>query len=240
MSVEATKVAKEEYSKAIEKVNEEFERSTVIGCKRTDGKVVYRISPGVQTLKTMMEIGKAEFSYVGQIKLQKTKKGLVPTLEEVDMSKVKTERYPESLIKKLEKRGEEMRKEREQNMQKLRSYSSQIPDEIKSMVNGLGSETNYAIMACLLKEGEQSYAQLKEKIGLDDRTLRNSIVKMEQSALVNEKGPIYFIKNKKTEKTVGVTVPPQESTFEATNLGKSLMKNLFKVYELPPKRRMKK
>jgi hypothetical protein len=63
---------------------------------------------------------------------------------------------------------------------------------------------------------------------------------MEESVLVNEKGPIYFIKGKATKETVGVKVPPQKSTFEVTNLGKSLMKNLYRVYELPPKRKQKR
>jgi len=235
MAVEATKVAKEEYARAIDGVNKKFENSTVVGYEKSDGKIIYRVFPDVQTLKTMMEIGKAEFSYVGQIKLQQTEEGLVPTLEDVDLSKVKRLRLPESLVKKARERGEKRRKERKENAQKLRSYSSQIPDEIKSMIRGIDDETSYAIMACLSKEGEQSYAQLKEKLGLDDRTLRNSIVKMEESALVDEKGPIYFIKDKTTERTIDVTAPPQESTFEVTSLGKSLMRNLSKIYELPPK-----
>lgn len=240
MSVEATKIAREEYARAIDGVNKQFESSTVAGFVMPNGKIKYKISPGVQILKTMMEVGKAELSYVGRIKLQKTEKGLEPMLEKVDMSKVESRRISESSIKKLEELGEKSRKERELNEKKLNSYSSQIPNEIKYMLSGLGSEERYAVMACLLKEGEQSYAQLKEKLGLDDRTLRNSIVKMEESALVNEKGPLYFIKNKKTRKTVGITTNPQESTFEVTTLGKSLMKNLSKVYELPLKRRMKK
>jgi hypothetical protein len=230
MSQEATKVAKEEYANAIERVKSDFEGSTVAGYVLPDGKTIYRRSPDVKTLKTIMEMG-TNFSYVGKIHVEKTEGGDVVTLEDVDMSKVELEKLPEGLIKMANEYGKKMDRERKISQKKLEGYASQIPDEIKTMVNGLGSEVRYAIMTCLLKEGDQSYSRLKKKLGLDDRTLQNNLDEMH--ALVDQWGPFAIAESKKGKTIVA---SPKESIYGASFDAKIMMDGLFRTLETPSRK----
>lgn len=238
-------MAMEFVKKEYENVQKEFNGKIVIGVKKSDGGVHYNFysSPlnSLQGIKRIMTDdmykgkGIPEIVYVGKVKLEETERGLEPTLEEVDMSKVKLEK-PMKIPKSLEKEIENEDKKREEKRRKLSSYSSKIPNEIKSLFEAMNSENSYAIMACLLKEGEQTHPQLKEKLGLDDRTLIKSLNKM--TMLVDQMAPIYDLKDRETGESKGaITGVLEESTYSVSELGRDFMKNVYATFEVPEKKK---
>jgi len=122
----------------------------------------------------------------------------------------------------------------------VKKYSSEIPDEIKSMIKAIDNETRYAIMVCLSKDGDQTHPQLKEKLGLDDKSLREAIKQLQYGALVNEWAPIYFLKDEKTQETKGIqTGPLEETRYGVTLIGKHFMINLARNLDFPTKKESK-
>jgi len=224
-------MAMEFIKKEYEKSQKSFDGRIVAGFEKPDGSIRYTLwdQGSLETLKIITEReGSPKLAYVGKVKLQETEEGVVPTLEEVDMSKVEYKVL--KLTEKGKKMFEESRKERERKREMLRKYSSEIPDEIKDLVGGLDNEEKYAIMACLLKEGDQSYTQLKEKLGIENGVLRSNLTKLTQTALVESFGTVYFGKDK-ANKTAVTFSPPEESIYGVSMLGESFMKNLLRTFE---------
>lgn len=218
-----------------------FEQSydgKIVGVLEFNGKFRSFIFPSAEHLKlTTGRKGYPDLVYAGKISL---KDGEYAGLEEVDMSKVELKGFPESFLKEIKKYGEKRKKEREQKAKKLSSYSSQMPDVIKSMIGGIDSETGYAIMVCLSKDGDQTHQKLKDKLGLNDRELREAIKPLQCSALVDEWAPIYFIKDTESNQTKGVKIAPiEKSSYGVTLMGKHFMTNLARNLDFPTKKESK-
>ena len=117
----------------------------------------------------------------------------------------------------------------EENRLKLSKYSSQIPKEIKELFDEINSEKSYAIIGCLLNEGKQTHAQLKDKLGLDNRTLIESLNKM--TMLVDQKAKFYFLEE--SEEIKGLMIGPlEETTYSLSEIGKDFMKNVYATFEV--------
>ncbi|MFH1229718.1 MAG: hypothetical protein V1678_04830 [Candidatus Aenigmatarchaeota archaeon] len=96
----AMEVVKKEY----EEIKRSIDGRIVIGVEKTKGDTRYIFSPNglenldsikrVMTLEMYKGKGIPEIVYVGKVKLQETKNGLEPTLEDVDMSKTEIEQTP--------------------------------------------------------------------------------------------------------------------------------------------------
>ena len=125
----------------------------------------------------------------------------------------------------------------EENRLKLSKYSSQIPKEIKELFDEINSEKSYAIIGCLLNEGKQTHAQLKDKLGLDNRTLIESLNKM--TVLVDQKEKFYFLEE--SEEIKGIMLGPlEETTYSLSETGKDFMKNVYATFEVEvPKKKGK-
>jgi hypothetical protein len=232
MAMEADAFVKKKYAED-KKAFEQSYDGKIVGVLELDGKVRPNIFSSAEELKLVT--GRKDYPnlvYAGKIKL---KDGEYNSLEEVDMSKVKLHEIV--LTEKGKKLVEERRKEMEERTKKLKSYSNQMPDEIKSMIKGIDSETSYAIMVCLSKDGDQTHNQLKERLGLGEGTLREGIKRLQYGALVNEWAPIYFLKDKESNETKGVKVGPvEESTYGITMLGSHFLMGLGRTFELPTRK----
>jgi len=97
---------------ALEAAKTYLEDQVIIGLRRKNGKVEYSVSrESLEALKYLQEEtegGKRGIVFVGKVKFKETEKGLVLTVEEVDMSKVKYERF--KLTEEGEKDLEQRRK----------------------------------------------------------------------------------------------------------------------------------
>ena len=235
MSEVAKKFANDEYQKAHNDVAKDFQGKVVVVYKGPDGKKIPQFAPDLETLKLVSEMeGSLEMAYVGKVILDD---GMYKGLEKVDLSKVKTRqlKLSEKDKKRIKKEIDKRRKEREENRQKIINYSSQIPNEIKALFEEMNHENSYAILACLLKEGEQTHPQLKEKLGMNDRTLVNSLNRM--TMIVDQMAPLYLLKEKKSGETSGATTGPlEESTYRLSELGKDFISNVFATFEIPEKK----
>jgi hypothetical protein len=231
MAMEADAFVKKEYAEK-KKAFEQSYDGKIVGVMELNGKIRPAVFSSAEELKLVTgREGYPNLVYAGKINL---KDGEYAGLEEVDMSKVKIKSIV--LTEKGRKLIDERRKDFEERSRKLNSYSNQIPNETKSMITAIDNNTSYAIMTCLSKKGKQSHNQLKEKLGLDDIFLRKGIERLEIGGLVDEKAPIYFVKNKESKKTTGVhTGSLEETDYELSVLGTDFLKTLESIWKISNK-----
>lgn len=69
-------------------------------------------------------------------------------------------------------------------MTRIADYIKQIPEEIRDAIRGLDSEARQAIFICLLGNGEMSFSELKEKIGIGKANLNFHLKELTKAMLV--------------------------------------------------------
>lgn len=81
----------------------------------------------------------------------------------------------------------------------LSGYVSEIPDEIRSVIKGLDSETRIAIIVALMKNSKLTFSELKECLGLNSSSLSSHLSILQDGGLVinflewNEKSYSYYM-----------------------------------------------
>lgn len=69
----------------------------------------------------------------------------------------------------------------------LAEYANRLPNELKRAIEGIGGETQYAIIVLLIDKGPQSFTQLQNELGIHQQTLSNALEKLRRGNLVINK-----------------------------------------------------
>lgn len=81
----------------------------------------------------------------------------------------------------------------------LSNYASEIPEEIRSVIKGLDSETRIAIIVALMKNTKLTFSELKQCLGLNSSSLSSHLSILQDGGLVinflewNEKSYSYYM-----------------------------------------------
>lgn len=65
-------------------------------------------------------------------------------------------------------------------------FADNFPVEIKSAVEGINGDLQYAVLYILLDEGRKSFSQLKEQLDVHQQSLTNALNKLHKGSLVNQ------------------------------------------------------
>jgi len=70
-------------------------------------------------------------------------------------------------------------------MEKIEKYANEIPEEIRNMIAGLDNDYRTAIFVALYKDGELSFSELLNELGISKAKLNYHLGKLMESGLVH-------------------------------------------------------